>query len=358
MYVKRNGETISTVVPGARGCSTPQVLTMKAQRRFTHMRGLGGLFGGSAPEVAGAMLSRSPAARSGGVIYGVTSPLSPFTTPGTIVTPVPVPVSPVGTPLPLYTYNSRSFGPRFAPTTPTTGTAITPTTPTAPAVPGSPVPQNYPINQLYVDSSGNTWEYNSSAGDWFQISTTTSSSPSGYISNTNVPVGTPTNAPYVDTRGNIWTYNPYAGTWIETSVVGTASTTGAYNQGTPVPVGYPTNEAFTDSQGNVWTYSPVTGMWVESSSYTTALSAATAGSALPAGYVIDPSTGQPVLGTSIDPATGVSYAQEAANAATPSSTSTLLSWFTQQTLITGVPNWIIAAAAGFAALKLSQGRGR
>ena len=145
-----------------------------------------------------------------------------------------------------------------------------------------------------------------------------SNPPNTFYPGTPVPVSTPTSSPFVDANGNLWIYNGNAGGWINSTLGGN------YYAGTPVPVNTPTNSTYTDSNGNVWVYS--NGNWINTNA---------PGAALPANAIP-----QPV----------------AVNVASSSGYQSVLDWLSQQTLITGVPNWVIAAGGGLLALKLSRGR--
>lgn len=47
----------------------------------------------------------------------------------------------------------------------------TPTPQTPPAIGGTPVPANYPTNQIFVASDGSFWEYSVTAGTWINVGT-------------------------------------------------------------------------------------------------------------------------------------------------------------------------------------------
>jgi hypothetical protein len=143
--------------------------------------------------------------------------------------------------------------------------------------------------------------------------------PGQYYPGTPVPVGTPTTSPYVDASGNLWTYSANGGGWINSNAAP------GYYSGSSVPLSTPTNTTYTDPNGNVWAM--IGGQWVN----TTA-----AGAAIPANAA--PTS----ISVSTAPAT--------------SSATDILTWLQGSTLISGVPNWVIAAGAGLLALKLSKGR--
>jgi hypothetical protein len=95
-------------------------------------------------------------------------------------------------------------------TTPSGGTVMQSTAPVAAVNTGTPVPVNFPTNQVYVDSSGNVWAYNATAGAW-QIETAAAAS-------SVVPAGYPTTQTYTDAAGNVWAYSD--GAW---SIIDAAS---------------------------------------------------------------------------------------------------------------------------------------
>jgi hypothetical protein len=208
----------------------------------------------------------------------------PVRPPASGPTPVPAPSgsAPPANPQPQPTVivGGRFHWPHTAPQQPTQ--PVTPTPPSGPAIPGSPVPVGYPTNEIFVDSSGNQWQFNAATGQW-------------------VNIGNPTYA-----NGPAY-----------------------YYPGTPVPQGYPTNQPYVDPSGNQWIYQ--NGQWVNTGSqYSTTTS------------TIAP-TGEP------------------ASVMTPAPTSSyqsILDWLTQQTLIAGVPNWILAAGVTLVAFKFSSPSGR
>lgn len=295
MYVLRGGRSVSTYVPTASDRGVNCWLTQEGARRLLQLRGLG-------------------------------------------VTPAPAHLSPHERKA-IETQQSRSIGPRIHPPTPSTTTtstsssgtpaqtlpAVTP--PTAPAIPGSPVPQNWPTTQLFSASDGTVWQFVAASGQWKQISSQSIVTGVQTWSGTPVPKTQPTNTPYTDGSGQIWVYSGNVGTWIPASAANTLNPTGSgFYPGTPVPNGYPTSAPFTDSAGNVWTYAPATGGWVNASLSSASLYSTASGASSYPGTI-----------------------------AAPSSAQSLLDWLSQQTLIAGVPNWMLAAGAGLVALKFSSG---
>lgn len=172
---------------------------------------------------------------------------------------------------------------------------------TAANVSGTPVPVGYPTNQIYVEPGGAFWEFSAASGVWKNV-------------------GTPYNV---------------GGSASQTSTTsGSLAVPGA--PVSPVPAGYPTNSLYTYTDGSVWQYNAAAGGWVE---------------------VQGPSTTTSALTPSGTPAAA---AAPAVMAMPPvSSYQSILDWLSGSTLISGVPNWIIAAGAGFAAIKLmNPKRGR
>lgn len=99
----------------------------------------------------------------------------------------------------------------------------------------------------------------------------------------------------------------------------------------PVPVTQPTNQPYTDSMGNIWTYG--VGGWQITGNVSSALTSAGGGSVAPAPAASAPLASSPY--------------------------QSVLDWLSQETLITGFPNWGVALAAvgGIILLKnRSEGR--
>ena len=139
-----------------------------------------------------------------------------------------------------------------------------------------------------------------------------------------VPSTQPLNQPYTDSYGNIWSYG--ASGWQISGNVSSALPVnqpyGGYGAASPVPANYPTSLPYTDTQGNTWTYGA--SGW-QMSSY------GPAGAAGAASYT----------GGTTSITTGSSY-------------QSILDWLSQQTLISGIPNWGIVAAAGAGVLLLKN----
>lgn len=208
---------------------------------------------------------------------------------------------------------------------------------TAAQVAGTPVPAGYNINSVFIASDGSQWEYSGAQGKWIDVGTpynlgtgagvtpaptgssTPNASTAAQVSGTPVPIGYPTTAPYSDSYGNTWQFNPNTGMWIETAIGNpytsqlTAGGGGAVAgaAGSPIPAGTSTAAPYTDASGNTWVYDPATGSW-----------------------------------------------QLASAAASSSPYSSILTWLSQSSLISPVPNWIIVVGVGFVALKFMQPGGR
>lgn len=237
-------------------------------------------------------------------------------------------------PAPCPAYGCGPVMPRVYTNTPaTTGGGST-----AAQVAGTPVPAGYDINSVFIASNGSQWEFSSAQGKWIDVGTpynlgtgagvtptpTPSASPTGttystaaQVAGTPVPVGYPISSPYGDLYGNTWQFNPATGTWTETAI-GSASSAAlaaggavAGAAGSPIPAGTSTAAPYTDANGNTWVYDPATGNW-----------------------------------------------QLASSGAAASPYSSILTWLSQSSLISPVPNWVIVVGVGFVALKFMQPGGR
>jgi len=140
--------------------------------------------------------------------------------------------------------------------------------------------------------------------------------PAGASAGTPVPAGFPANQLFINTDGSQWIYSSSQSKWIN---AGTPTNVSAAQSpaATPTTPATATGATQIDGQGNTWTYNGST--WQ--------LTTAASSSSLPAGTVS-------------------SVAPTAAAPADASGYSTILDWFTQSTLISGVPNWAMALGAG------------
>lgn len=109
------------------------------------------------------------------------------------------------------------------------------------------------------------------------------------------------------------------------------------NAGTPVPPGFPTNQFFVAPDGSVWEYSSSSGKWFNT------------GTPYNAGVTPTPPTA-PTNGSSA-PSSPVSVTVTPGTPA-ESGYKPILDWLTQQTLITGLPNWIVGGGAALLAWKV------
>jgi hypothetical protein len=98
----------------------------------------------------------------------------------------------------------------------------------------------------------------------------------------------------------------------------------------PVPSNFPKSGAYTDGNGNIWTWDGK--QW------------AISGSVATGGAITSASPSSPVNVT-VSPANDSGY-------------QTILDWLTQQTLISGVPNWVIGGAAVLLGYKVLGKGGR
>jgi hypothetical protein len=102
--------------------------------------------------------------------------------------------------------------------------------------------------------------------------------------------------------------------------------------GTPVPAGFPTNQLFIHIDGSEWIYSAAQSKWISAGTPIN-VNAAASTAATPASTT--PAT-----------TTVITAPAPAAAPADSSGYQSILDWFPQSTLISGVPNWAIAIGAG------------
>jgi hypothetical protein len=221
----------------------------------------------------------------------------------------PFPNPPVVVRPPIRIIGQGPIPPQFNPPPTTGGSASTA---------GTPVPAGFSQNQIFVASNGLQWIYSAPQGKWISVGTpynvnapgtpasTPTSTASGYYTNTPVPLSWPTNQVFTDVNGNQWAYNAGYGTFQMTSSVFQSS---ALSTSSGVPAGTSTNAPYTDASGNTWVYNPSTGQWTISS------------------------------------------------AAAASPYTSVLTWLSQATLLSPIPNWALVAGLGFVALKFSQSSG-
>jgi hypothetical protein len=110
--------------------------------------------------------------------------------------------------------------------------------PTA-AVPGSPVPANYPTNQIFVNTDGTQWQFNTPSGQWVQITSPYIGAGGATFPGTPVPSGFPTNQIFTAADGTQWQFNPAMGAWINIGssfAQGSTSTSSLSPSGSPVSV--------------------------------------------------------------------------------------------------------------------------
>lgn len=112
--------------------------------------------------------------------------------------------------------------------------------------------------------------------------------------------------------------------------------------GTPVPAGYPPNQFFVAPDGSVWEYSTSSNSWFNTGTPYNTGAASSAPPAANAGVSAPP---QPVSVT-------------VAPAAAESGYQSILDWLTQETLITSVPNWIVASGVGLLIWKATNSGGK
>jgi len=136
------------------------------------------------------------------------------------------------------------------------------------------------------------------------------------------------------------TWDPVGCRWVPNEAPPNAPAA-ASTAGTPVPAGFPVNQFFVASDGSVWEYSTSGNQWVNTGTpYNTgASSSGGATSPTPAAITDSSASAPPVSVTVTTPPTSSGY-------------QAILDWLTQSTLISPVPNWVVAAAAALIASKV------
>jgi hypothetical protein len=177
------------------------------------------------------------------------------------------------------------------------------------SVAGTPVPVGFPTNQIFVNSDGSQWVYSTTQGIWVSegIPFNLSAASPPPATSTSMPMEPTAGMTYTDASGNVWTYN------------GTSWTiTGSSTAATGAPANPTVGSTYTDASGNIWTYNGVS--W----QMTTAAASAAAAAASAGPY------------------------------------NSVLDFLTQESLISGVPNWIVGGGAVLiymlVSAKLSGGR--
>jgi hypothetical protein len=182
------------------------------------------------------------------------------------------------------------------------------------SVAGTPVPVGFPTNQIFVNTDGSQWVYSAAQGTWVDVGVPynlSAASPPPSAS-TSTPPAPAVGATYTDSNGNVWTFN---GT--QWSMTGSTATTTA-----GVTTGFPANAVagatYTDSSGNLWTYNGT--QW-----------------------------------TLTTPASSSAAAQAAAAAAAGAAPyNSLINFITEDSLITGIPNWGVGVGLYLAYLLISS----
>lgn len=116
--------------------------------------------------------------------------------------------------------------------------------------------------------------------------------------------------------------------------------------GTPVPAGFPVNQFYVAPDGSVWEYSTSANQWVNTGTpYNVNAPGAGATSPTPAATT-DSGASQPPVSVTVSTPAGA-----------PSAYQSILDWLTQSTLISPVPNWIVAGAAYLVGSKMLASQG-
>ena len=193
--------------------------------------------------------------------------------------------------------------------------------------PNSPVPANYPTNQIYTNpSTGQQYVYQLGSG-W--ISYGSGAAATG----ASVPTNYPTNQIYTNPATGVqYAWNASTG-WQPL----TTAMSGTTYPGTPVPLDFPTSQIYTNPDGSQWVYSSTTNTWIPLNAANAALyqAAQTGGAsgAAPSVSVMAPASG-----------------------GAPGPYDSIINFATQDSLIGGIPNWIIGVGLIFAWKMFGKGR--
>lgn len=121
----------------------------------------------------------------------------------------------------------------------------------------------------------------------------------------------------------------------------------ATTAGTPVPATFPTNQIFVNADGSQWMFSAAQGKWINVGTpfNVNAPSATTPASAAP------PVPTSPTAAAAAGTPVNVSVAAPTASTSTYDS---LISFATQDSLISGIPNWILGVGLFFASKAIER----
>lgn len=118
------------------------------------------------------------------------------------------------------------------------------------------------------------------------------------------------------------------------------------NAGTPVPSGFPTNQFYVAPDGSVWEYSVSGNRWFNTGTPYNVNAPANPPAPAAAASPTDGGTSQPPVSVTVS------------TAPTESGYQSILDWLTQQTLITGLPNWVLLAGGAVAYKMFFSGSGK
>lgn len=200
----------------------------------------------------------------------------------------------------------------------------------------TPPPPNWPISEPYIDPNGTEWIH--TASGWVASGAQYATEYGATGTSTPPPATWPTNQPYTDTNGNVWTYSPATGWQVTSNAYGAGAL--AATGVSVVPANWPTNQPYTDASGNVWVY---TGTGWQISTYGTGTSPYTTAAAEQAAMSAQAYGGY-----------GAPAAAPATAAAAGGGYQSILDWLSEETLISGLPNWGILAAAGVVFMMLNK----
>lgn len=141
-------------------------------------------------------------------------------------------------------------------------------------------------------------------------------------------------------------WDPVACRWVGGGIFPPSPPAPPPSAGTPVPAGFPTNQFFVAPDGSVWEYSVSANQWINTGTPYNVNPPPSAPTAAPSGS-----------GDASAPAAPVNITV-APTPATSSGYQAILDWLTQQTLVTGIPNWLVGSGVALLAYKAMGSGGK
>jgi hypothetical protein len=182
-------------------------------------------------------------------------------------------------------------------------------------------------------------------GGWFS-GTAAASGP------TNPPASPTVGQTSQDASGNVYTWNGTS--WVlTTSTSGVPTTAAATSSGSGTLASPTIGQTWTDSMGNVYTYGSAGWQLTSAASSGTVPAAAASSTVAATGFPANPVVGQ----TWTDSSGNVWTYSSTGWAITTPAGSSGTSWFTESTIISGLPNYVIAAGGVLALILVMKSGG-